>query len=192
MPTSALAAREVELLKQQTRPNVVAFVASCVEEDSQILVLKLMKTDLFHYLHTKGQSTGDDFAWILYQVSAGLHHCYQQGIIHRNVKPGNILVRGRRFCSADFGMAVQLTAKRIHVRGIARTVPYMAPEILRHERYSTAVDVWSLGIVGIYIAIGASPFDYPTSHTKEGMRRIESLQEDYNGVEFSQLPTQIV
>ncbi|KAK9877787.1 hypothetical protein WA026_019467 [Henosepilachna vigintioctopunctata] len=62
MPTSALAAREVEFLKQQTHPNVVVFVASFVEEDSQILVLELMETDLLHYLHTKGYSTGDDFA----------------------------------------------------------------------------------------------------------------------------------
>ncbi|KAK9888980.1 hypothetical protein WA026_004264 [Henosepilachna vigintioctopunctata] len=192
MLASALAARELELLKQQTLPNVVAFVASFVEEDSLVLVLELMDTDLLHYLHTKGHSTGDDFAWILYQVSAGLHHCHQQGIIHQDVKPGNILVRGRRFCLADFGMAVQLTAKRPHVRGIEGTVPYMAPVILRHERYGTTVDVWSMGIVGLYIAIGASSFDYPTGHTEEGMRRIEGLQEDYNGVEFSQLPTQII
>ncbi|KAK9891749.1 hypothetical protein WA026_016546 [Henosepilachna vigintioctopunctata] len=120
-----------------------------------------------HYLHIKGLSTGNDFDWILYQ----------------DIKTGNASVRGRRFCLADFGMAVQLTHKRPYVRDIAGTVRYMAPEMVRKER--------SMGVIGLYLAIVACPFDYPTGNTEEGMRRIESRQEDYAGVEFSQLPAQV-
>ena len=105
-------------------------------------------------------------------VARALHHAHERGIVHRDVKPANILVdaEGRPYVT-DFGIAKWFRpqdggpSKRLTTTGaLLGTVAYMAPEQARGEvdRIGPATDVWALGIVLYELLAGAPPFPAPT------------------------------
>ena len=93
-------------------------------------------------------------------IALGVHHAHQRGLIHRDLKPGNILLdaNGRPHV-ADFGLARSLDVTASVSGGIAGTPAYMAPEQARGEKCPTfAVDVWGLGAILFELLTGRPPF----------------------------------
>lgn len=105
------------------------------------------------------------------EMLSAIAHVHAQGIVHRDIKPDNFLVGGAdgsmvKLC--DFGLAAILP-KRGGLGGVYGTAPYMAPEMLKSERYAELVDIWSLGAT-VYLMLFAE-FPYmPKSMTPEGMK----------------------
>lgn len=93
------------------------------------------------------------------QMACGLGYLHSKGIVHRDLKPANILIDtagGVRL--TDFGISKQLEATLGMARSFVGTAAYMAPERIKGNDYSTASDMWGLGMVLVEIAQGTHPY----------------------------------
>ena len=104
---------------------------------------------------------------VLREVSWALAYAHAQGVVHRDVKPANILLeRGTgRAMVTDFGIArIVQTAGETAVGEVVGTPEYMSPEQAAAEPVDGRSDLYSLGIVGFFMLTGQLPFTAPTSH----------------------------
>src|SRR3954452_11668350 len=104
---------------------------------------------------------------VLREVSWALAYAHAQGVVHRDVKPANILLeRGTgRAMVTDFGIArIVQTAGETAVGEVVGTPEYMSPEQAAAEPVDGRSDLYSLGIVGFFMLTGHVPFSAPTSH----------------------------
>jgi serine/threonine-protein kinase len=121
--------------------------------------------------------------FVALEISRGLEEIHARGIVHRDVKPSNILLgRGGEAKIADFGIAWDARAPALTRTGHTVGTPtYMSPEQLRGDRVDPRSDVFALGVVLYEMLVGEPPFVDEESPQGEGLlRRIESGR--YRGV----------
>ncbi|MCD6098546.1 sigma 54-interacting transcriptional regulator [bacterium] len=92
----------------------------------------------------------EDVAKILCSISDTLESVHSYGILHCDLKPSNIFLEGDRTVLVDFGLRGK--------NGVSGTLPYIAPEVIRKAEYSTASDMYSLGVIGYELLYGINPF----------------------------------
>jgi hypothetical protein len=137
-------------------------VFDVAQDDGKDFIVSLLieGTDLGERLRTRPPSLRESLR-IVAEVAEAVHAAHQQGVIHRDVKPGNILLdaRGRAFVT-DFGIAV--TAEELRQQGNdgSGTLAYMAPEQLSGggTQIDRRTDIYSLGVVFYELLTGGLPF----------------------------------
>uniref|UniRef100_A0A1B8Y5P4 Protein kinase domain-containing protein n=1 Tax=Xenopus tropicalis TaxID=8364 RepID=A0A1B8Y5P4_XENTR len=93
------------------------------------------------------------------EIICGLQYLHSHGIIHRDIKPGNIMLSSEGHIKIlDFGLAAEGVYGDSTTNGRFGTFAYMAPEVHREKEYSAAVDWWSYGITLCQMATGQYPF----------------------------------
>eukprot|EP00949_MAST-11_sp_MAST-11-sp1_P002205 g2205.t1 len=154
VPSTAI--REISLLKELRHPNIVTLMNVVHSKQKLYLVFEFLEQDLKQYMNARPNGLDPEEAkFFLYQVLCGIAYCHTHRILHRDLKPQNLLIqapmgdgRARQIKLADFGLA---RAFGVPVRSYTHevvTLWYRAPEILLGARhYSTPVDVWSLGCI---------------------------------------------
>jgi eukaryotic-like serine/threonine-protein kinase len=137
-------------------------------DGNYFIVMELIEgTDLRHYLRSRKVLDNERAIIIAHDVALGLGAAHRRGIVHRDVKPQNVLVgRDGSIKLTDFGIASvykDINAERLTTTGMTLgTVQYYAPEQAQGEIVSPAADVYALGIVMYEMLTGRTPFDGDT------------------------------
>ncbi|CAI8052165.1 Serine/threonine-protein kinase/endoribonuclease IRE1, partial [Geodia barretti] len=165
-----MADHEVDLLRHSDEhPNVIRYF--CMEEDGifKYIALELCQTNLHEYVENNDIQNYDQCSkLILNHAVRGLAHLHRLGIVHRDVKPRNVLISfsslgGTRAMISDFGLCRKLPHNRhsyTAMSGIAGTEGWIAPEVFNQDRKVTfAADIFSMGCVMFFVFTrGFHPF----------------------------------
>lgn len=154
VPSTAL--REISILKEMTNNNIVALHdVVLVENSSLYLVFEFLDMDFKKYLDAvKNDKSGKglDRKFVkrfMYQLVEGTRYCHSRRIMHRDLKPQNLLIdREGNLKIADFGLARALGIPARRYTHEVVTLWYRAPEILLGgHMYSVGIDMWSIGCI---------------------------------------------
>ena len=160
--------REAKAASSLQHPNIVQVYDYGQTDGNYFIVMELIEgTDLRRYLRSRGILAVDRAIIIAHDVALGLGAAHRRGIVHRDVKPQNVLVgRDGSIKLTDFGIASvykDINAERLTTTGMTLgTVQYYAPEQAQGEIVSPAADVYALGIVMYEMLAGRTPFDGDT------------------------------
>mmetsp|Transcript_6077 Transcript_6077/g.9349 ORF Transcript_6077/g.9349 Transcript_6077/m.9349 type:complete len:455 (+) Transcript_6077:33-1397(+) len=154
--------QELRLLSHLRHPNIVLFMGACTAAEDFCVVTELMEGgSLFDILHKQQRQL--DF-WLVLQfardIAYGMHYLHSQTpiIIHRDLKSGNLLInRYLHLKIADFGLA-RVKAESGVMTAETGSYRWMAPEVIRHEKYNEKVDVYSFALVVWEMLTGSMPF----------------------------------
>lgn len=159
VPSTAI--REIALLKELSHPNVVKLLDVFCSTNKLVLVFEFVENDLKKYMKSLqrmlDQKTIKSMA---YQLCEGIQFCHANRILHRDLKPQNLLIDSKlRLKIADFGLARAFSVPVPKYTHEVVTVWYRAPEILLGSTlYSVPVDIWSVGCVLGEMATGLPLF----------------------------------
>ncbi|GIU99498.1 MAG: serine/threonine protein kinase [Actinomycetota bacterium] len=153
--------REARAAAALMHPNIVAVHDWGAVDGIYYMVMEFVRgQSLRDVLTEHGPLAPAQAAEVLLQVLAALDHAHRQGIVHRDVKPENVLLTPEGVAKvADFGLARAWADARITQDGrVSGTVQYLAPEQLRGEPADPRTDLYSLGIVAYELLTGRLPF----------------------------------
>ncbi|XP_061672601.1 serine/threonine-protein kinase ULK1a isoform X2 [Syngnathoides biaculeatus] len=164
----SLLGKEIKILKELKHENIVRLldyqeIGGCV-----YLVMEYCNGgDLAEYLQSKGTLSEDTIRVFLQQMAQAMKVLHSKGILHRDLKPQNILLchlKGRRSSStttsvkiADFGFARYLQTNTMAAT-LCGSPMYMAPEVIMSHNYDAKADLWSIGTVVYQCLTGKAPF----------------------------------
>ncbi|KAK4755502.1 hypothetical protein SAY87_009259 [Trapa incisa] len=144
-------------------PNIVQIIDAIDSEDSLCVVMELCRADtLYDRMVTQHVLSEAEAAAYMKQLLQALAHCHSLGVVHRDVKPENLLFGlNGRLKLADFGSAVLsfLHGGKAMLEWVVGTPYYVAPEVLMGRLYDERVDIWSAGVVMYIMLSGIPPFD---------------------------------
>ncbi|KAL6084092.1 hypothetical protein STEG23_006007 [Scotinomys teguina] len=156
--------REVEILQRLQHPNIIQLFEVIVTTPKTYSVLEFVqKEDLWVQVKDKGRLPEDEAQKIFGQIVSALKYCHDHDIVHRNLKPKNILLDEEGNVKlTDFGLATTCRAGTL-LKEICGTMIFNAPEKVLREAYDGRKgDVWSLGVLLFYITTGYHPFEGST------------------------------
>ena len=157
---------EIEIVAQLRHPNIVPLYDS---GESDGLLYYVMPYEEGHSLRERLDREGplpvDDVIIILRDICEALSHAHRHGVVHRDIKPDNVLLAGRHAMVADFGLASVVTAASGHPT-LARlglllgTPAYMAPEQApgRSHGFDHRADIYAVGVLAYELLAGVVPF----------------------------------
>jgi serine/threonine-protein kinase len=157
--------REARTVSRISHPNIVNTVDVGRQDGVYYLVMDYIEGEsLSHLISREAPLSPQHAAEIVAQVADALDYAHQQGIVHRDVKPGNILIEpGGEVKLTDFGIAQGTKRMRLTAEGTSMGTPeYMSPEQAMGAPASPASDVYSLGIVLYEMLTGRVPFSGET------------------------------
>ena len=156
--------REARAVARLNHPNILPIYDFGQQDDLSYIVMKYVEAGTLKYMMGEPLAL-DVTADIIRQIASALDHAHQRGILHRDVKPSNVLMdEGRWVLLTDFGLAkmvegsVALTASGVGVG----TPAYMAPEQGQGEPVGARADIYSLGVVLYEMLTGRVPFEAET------------------------------
>ncbi|MFN0198951.1 MAG: serine/threonine protein kinase, partial [Planctomycetaceae bacterium] len=158
--------REMEILKNLKHPNIVRCFGGQCDNKQRFYAMELVEGGtLRRLLKSKGPLRWEKAIDYAVQICAGLGHAHDQGIVHRDVKPGNFLIgENDQLKLADFGLATLATADKLTSEGRTQgTFQYMAPEQIRGKPAPVPqTDLYAVGCVLFEMLTGRVPFEGKT------------------------------
>src|SRR5919197_882722 len=153
--------REARVVAQLSHPNIVTVIDRGEDEGRQFIVFELVEgKTLKELLEEEGRLPVPQALEIALQVARGLAFAHEHGLVHRDVKPQNVLLNGDGQAKVtDFGIARTLDVDGVTQTGtVLGTSNYIAPEQASGNRVDAQTDVYSLGVVLYELLAGDVPF----------------------------------
>eukprot|EP01103_Thecamoeba_quadrilineata_P018254 TRINITY_DN686_c0_g1_i2.p1 TRINITY_DN686_c0_g1~~TRINITY_DN686_c0_g1_i2.p1 ORF type:complete len:311 (-),score=58.62 TRINITY_DN686_c0_g1_i2:432-1364(-) len=148
---------KVLLIELKDSPFILQVLRTFQTEDDLCMIMPYMAGgDLRYHLITHNRFQEDQVRFYASQIVLGIECLHKNGIIHRDIKPDNLLVDEEGYCYiADLNVSI----KAEEVNNRAGTSRYMAPEVISQKTYTSKADWWSLGITLYELLSGRVPFE---------------------------------
>lgn len=153
--------REAHSATSLSHPNIVNIYDVGEEDGIYYMVMEYIDgMTLKKYIQTYGALPVEEVLDIMKQITSAIAHAHENGIIHRDIKPQNILIDSyRQIKVTDFGIAVALSATSLtQTNSVLGSVHYLSPEQARGGMANSKSDIYSLGIVMYESLMGKLPF----------------------------------
>ena len=154
---------EIEIMNELDSPNLLKLITNFEDENSIYIILPLCQNgQLYDLLHKSKKKVKNIYIKkYLYQTIQAINNLHKKKIIHRDIKPENILIDNEdNALLSDYGIATH--CKKGETRNTyCGTDEYLAPEVIRGEKYDEKIDIWAIGIL-IYECVsplGKTPFN---------------------------------
>ncbi|XP_059583519.1 serine/threonine-protein kinase 36 isoform X3 [Alligator mississippiensis] len=155
--------REIEIMRGLHHPNIIQMLDSFDTDKEVVVVTDYAEGELFQILEDDGSLPEEQVQAIAAQLVSALYYLHSHRILHRDMKPQNILLgKGGVIKLCDFGFARAMSIHTLVLTSIKGTPLYMAPELVQEQPYDHAADLWSMGCILYELLAGAPPF-YTTS-----------------------------
>lgn len=155
--------KEVSIHKQFNHPHIVKLIDYFSEDSSHYLVLEFCPKGEFytHFSQKKGHFTEKQIKRYLFQALSALEHIHDRGVVHRDVKMGNILLSENGDLKlTDFGLSVLFEERDEESRGRLDGTPnYLPPEMILKNKITFSNDTWAVGCLGFALLCGHLPFE---------------------------------
>jgi serine/threonine protein kinase len=153
-PPLALA-NEFQALASLRHPNIISVLDYGFDSDGNpYFTMELLESG--ENILTAGRALpAPGKAELLSQLLSALIYLHRRGVLHRDLKPDNVLVAGGRVRVVDFGLSIAVD----QVTGTAGTLIYMAPEMLQGGRATPATDLYAVGMIAYQLFAGRLPYD---------------------------------
>ena len=153
--------KEIQMLEGLNHPHIVKCFGTDVQEGKAVIAMEFCAGgSLLSNVQSQRRLEEMTVAPLFRQVGEGLKFLHENRIMHRDLKPHNILLSECGVAKlADFGCSSLMEVDKTSTRSVAGTVVYMAPECLA-GRSSLPSDMWSLGMTVLHCATGVKPWDH--------------------------------
>ena len=179
--------REARMAAGLSHPNVVAVFDVGEDDGVPYIVMEYVSGQtLAELMAATGPMDPDRAVDLVLQACAGLEHAHAAGLVHRDIKPQNLLVRDDDTLKiVDFGIARPVDGTQLTLAGtILGTAAYLSPEQALGERVTTAADIYALGAVTYELLTGRHPYEFdsiadlPVKQLEGPPPRLENVSPD--------------
>ncbi|XP_061104967.1 serine/threonine-protein kinase 36 isoform X2 [Conger conger] len=151
--------REIDIMRGLRHPNIVLLLDSFETEREVVVVTEYAEGELFQILEDDGNLPETQVREIACQLVSALYYLHSHRILHRDMKPQNILLgKGGVVKLCDFGFARAMSVSTLVLTSIKGTPLYMSPELVEEKPYDHTADLWSLGCILYELHTGVPPF----------------------------------
>ena len=156
--------REAQAAAALDHPNICTIYEINSAKGKIFISMAYIKGQTLKHKLESGPLEIQDAQGIIMQIALGLHEAHQNGIVHRDIKPGNIMLTEKGLAKiTDFGLAkLETGADMTRTIRIMGTVAYMSPEQARGEKVDLRSDIWSVGVMFYEMLTGKLPFSRDT------------------------------
>ena len=172
LKTIALAASQTEEIKERfyreaqaagglQHPNIVTVYEMGEEAGVPFIAMEYLEGESLDAVLSKNKQipSAQKLGYIV-QICRALSYAHQHGIVHRDIKPGNVVVtRAGTVKVVDFGIARIVDASKTQTGVLVGTLAYMSPQLLKGERADERSDIWAVGVLCYEMFAGRKPFD---------------------------------
>src|SRR4051795_68851 len=154
--------REAKLGASLNHPNIVSVFDIVTDDEGVLIVMEYVEGETLRDAIERGPTEPRRAVEILRGLAGALDHAHEEGIVHRDVKPANVLLGadGHTVKLADLGIATAVEGTRITMSGtVLGTAAYMAPEQLEGHKPGPATDIYSLAVVAFETLSGRRAYD---------------------------------
>lgn len=153
--------QEIEIHSKLSHPNVIKLLDHFSYSENIYLVLELCENDTVkRYLDENGRLSEREARDLVEQIVHGLLYLQSQNIVHRDIKPDNLLLtKDMQVKIADFGLAAQLSTPDDKHMTMCGTPNYISPEVATRSSHGLEADCWALGCILYTLLAGSPPFD---------------------------------